>query len=130
MSKLTLQEIREIDPDIKDMDRAIAFDVYKNGNNTWSHGNGSPIEALATKQSKLITKEKKMIRRAKATILIWGYEDYNSDHGIENMWRPFEQGLRRMGFSTQKINIIKNYKPIDDLTLAALDELADIYSED
>ena len=126
---MTLSEIKELDPDIKDMDRAVAFDVYKNGNNTWSHGNGSPIAKLARKQAKLITKEKKMVRRAKATILIWGYKDYYNDHGgIENVWQPFERALYNMGFSAQKVNAIKNWKPIDDLTLAALDELKDLYN--
>lgn len=128
---LTLEEISEIEPDIKDMDRAIVFDVYKNGNNTWSHKNGSPIESLARKQAKLITNEKKLVRRAKATILIWGYEDYNnSSHGLENVWEPFEDRLVELGFSKAKVESIKNYKPIEDDVLGALDELAGIYSLD
>ena len=128
---LTLEEISKIEPDIKDMDRAVAFDFYKCGNRNWFHGNGAPITSLASKQAKIITNEKKLVRRAKATILIWGYIDYHLSNGVvENVWNPFCDRLREMGFSNEKINVIKYYKPIEDDVLSALDELSSIYSED
>lgn len=126
---LSLAEIDEINPDIKDMDRATDFDFYKSGSRNWFHGNGAPITSLASKQAKLITNEKKLVRRAKATILIWGYRDYDCGGVIENVWKPFEEALFKMGFSREAVQAIKEYKPIDDLTLSALNELSEIYSE-
>ncbi|MFW9948535.1 MAG: hypothetical protein ACFFKA_00240 [Candidatus Thorarchaeota archaeon] len=127
---LSQEEIFEINPDIKDMDRATAFDIYKSGSRNWFHGNGAPITSLAAKQAKLIRDPRKMIRRAKATILIWGYRDYNVEGGIvENVWNPFEEAMRDMGFNEEAIETVKYYRPLDEDTIAALDELSSIWAE-
>jgi len=128
---MTIDEIEEINPDIKDMERATAFDFYKSGNRNWFHGNGSPISSLASKQAKLIRNKEKLVRRAKATILIWGYRDYHCAEGlVENVWNPFEEALFDMGFDRAAVDYIKYWKPIDELTLSALDELSEIYKLD
>ena len=127
---LTIEEIENINPDLKDMDRATAFDFYKSGNRNWFHGNGSPITSNAAKQAKLIRNEKKLVRRAKATILIWGYRDYNCGSGeVENVWNPFADALRNMGFSIEAIQLIKDFEPFDADVASALDELKGIYSD-
>ena len=96
-----------IEPQTKDYQRALEMDFYKSGMRNWFYGNGSPIQCLAEKQSKLIKDPVKLVRRAKAVAAVWGTRDYHGYAGgvpkEENVWRPFERALLSMGFDYAQI---------------------------
>ena len=107
-----------IEPQTKDYHRALEMDFYKHGMRNWFYGNGSPIQFLAEKQSKLIKDPVKLVRRAKAVAAVWGMRDYAGySAGVprtENVWTPFARALKEMGFTYSQIQEIGNFSVSDD----------------
>lgn len=106
--------VSQIQPESKDYLRALEMDFYKHGMRNWFYGNGSPIQSLAEKQSKLIKDPVKLVRRAKAVAAVWGTRDYAGySAGVprtENVWVPFERALRGMGFTGAQIQEIGRHE--------------------
>jgi hypothetical protein len=106
-------------PERKDYERAMEMDFYKSGMRNWFYGNGAPIQSLAEKQSKLIKDPVKLVRRAKAVAAVWGTRDYHGySAGVpkkENVWDPFREALRKMGFSAAQIEEISNHRESDEI---------------
>lgn len=106
--------ITQIQPQTKDYQRALEMDFYKHGMRNWFYGNGSPIQSLAEKQSKLIKDPVKLVRRAKSVAAVWGTRDYAGYSGgiarKENVWLPFERALRGMGFTGSQIQEIGRHE--------------------
>ena len=104
-------DVDKIMPEPKDFDRAdgLAFQ------GSTFHGNGSPWTSEASKMAKLIKDKVKLVRRAKAVVSRWGVRDYvalsngGKTQTIENVWKPFEEALRKAGFSHDEINKISRY---------------------
>ena len=111
--KLSRDEIQQLDvdaivPDQKDIDRADGL--------SWQgssfYGDGLPFSSEASKMAKLITDPYKLVRRAKAVVDRWGTETrthINRSFGSENVWEPFWERLRAMGFSREQIDKISKY---------------------
>jgi len=112
-STMNLQ-VTLIEPQTKDYHRALEMDFYKHGMRNWFYGNGSPIQSLAEKQSKLIKDPVKLVRRAKAVVAVWGTRDYHGyASGVpqkENVWVPFKQALIGMGFNGLQIAEIERHR--------------------
>jgi hypothetical protein len=111
-------DVSRIEPQTKDYQRALEMDFYKSGNRNWFYGNGSPIQSLAEKQSKLIKDPIKLVRRAKAVVAVWGTRAY---HGYsagmpkeENVWEPFRRALVEMGFTGVSIDMISDHRVSDE----------------
>ncbi len=111
---MNLINVSRIAPQLKDYERALQLDFYKRGMRNLFYGNGSPIQSLAEKQSKLIKDPIKLVRRAKAVAAVWGTRDYRvySDGAPkeENVWKPFERALRSMGFDGNQIAEIGRFQ--------------------
>jgi hypothetical protein len=110
--------ISVIEPQRKDYQRALEMDFYKSGNRNWFYGNGSPIQSLAEKQSKLIKDPIKLVRRAKAVAAVWGIRDYSGYSGgvpkTENVWIPFARALKEMNFTHSQISEIGEFNVDQD----------------
>jgi hypothetical protein len=117
-STMNLINVSQISPQLKDYERALEMDFYKHGMRNWFYGNGSPIQSLAEKQSKLIKDPIKLVRRAKAVAAVWGTRDYHGySAGVpkeENVWKPFERALRSMGFDGNQIAEIGRFQVSDE----------------
>ena len=111
-------QVTSIEPQTKDYHRALEMDFYKHGMRNWFYGNGSPIQSLAEKQSKLIKDPVKLVRRAKAVAAVWGTRDYTGySAGIpkkENVWIPFRHALISMGFTGEQVNVIGDHRKDDE----------------
>ena len=59
------------------------------------------------------------MRRAKAVAAVWGTRDYHGyASGVpkeENVWNPFENALRAMGFTREQINSISSHRESDEV---------------
>jgi hypothetical protein len=112
-------DVNLILPEGKDYQRAKEMDFYKHGMRNWFYGNGAPIQSLAEKQAKLIKDPVKLVRRAKAVAAVWGTRDYHGyASGVpkeENVWNPFENALRAMGFTREQINSISSHRESDEV---------------
>jgi len=105
-------DVTVIFPDKKDIMRAEGLMIMRNQ----MKGDGKPFYSNASKMSKLITDPFKMVRRAKAVSMMYGFGDYfplppgrTIDQG-SNVFAPFVEGLKNMGFSKEEITEIATWK--------------------
>jgi hypothetical protein len=98
-----------INPDNKDYERALGLSS--------DFDECVPSTTKASKMSKLIKDPHKLVRRAKAIVGVWGTDDYDGKGDTEeNVWIPFRNALRDMGFSESQISDIANFE-IDEENL-------------
>ena len=86
----------------KDIDRAKGLEYSKG---TW-HGSGQPWHSSASSMSKLILDPLKLIRRAKAVVQVWGTRYRGNEYEV---WTPFKEALKDMGFTRDQISLIEKY---------------------
>jgi len=114
-------------PEQKDLDRAEG--LARQGKTF--HGSGAPFAGQASKMAKLITNKIKLVRRAMAVVEIWGPRGYIQSTSTSNVghyhvvktvddeydvWTPFEERLRELGFSSEQIGHIKSYNQNEDVS--------------
>ncbi len=106
---VSLIKIETISPEGKDYDRALGL--------ASDYDECVPSTAKASKMAKLIKDPHKLVRRAKAIVGVWSTDDYDGkDDTEENVWVPFRNALRDMGFTPDQINAIARFE-IDETIL-------------
>jgi len=105
-------DVNRILPESKDIMRAEGLMILRGK----MKGDSKPFYSNASKMSKLITDPYKMVRRAKAVSQMYGFGDYfplppgrTIDEG-SNVFKPFAEQLKNMGFSKQQIDDIAAWK--------------------
>jgi hypothetical protein len=120
-------DVNIILPEQKDIIRAEGLMVLRGKTKT----DDKPFISNASKMSKLITDPYKMVRRAKAVSQMYGYGDYfplppgKSIDQDSNVFAPFAESLKRMGFSKQQIDDIAGWK-LDPLVKERQSKMASI----
>jgi hypothetical protein len=97
-----------IEPEPKDYDRAVGL--------ASSYDEYVPDSGKALRMANAIKDPYKLVRRSKAIVGAWGTEDYEGRSWSENVWRPFRDALRRMGFTDDQIDEISQFE-IDESLL-------------
>jgi len=98
-----------VKPENKDYERALGL--------ASDYDDAVPSTSKAMKMSKLIKDPLKLVRRSKAVVGVWGTNDYDGkDDTEENVWIPFRNALRDMGFTPDQINAIARFE-IDETIL-------------
>ena len=115
--------VRNIEPEKKDLDRARNLSFRKNLKNI----DDTPLQGKADSMAKLITNEAKLIRRAKAVAAYWGTKDHcgeiNDKEVCVNVWKPFARKLEELGYGYEAITIISEYEHEDVFEQLGLDDL-------
>ena len=115
--------VRNIEPDKKDLDRARNISFRKNIENLGD----TPLQGKADSMAKLITKEDKLIRRAMAIASYWGTSDHcgevNGKEVCVNVWKPFAEKLESLGYGYSDITFISQYEHDDVFEQMGLDDL-------
>jgi hypothetical protein len=99
--------IDSIEPEPKDYDRAVGLSLVSN--------EYIPCSNKAKRMANSISDPRKMVRRSKAVVGAWGRDDYKNGSWHENAWIPFEQGLRRIGFTEDQIKEISRFEIDEEL---------------
>jgi hypothetical protein len=103
--------IKTINPTEKDFERAKGLEFRKQFGRITFHGNSAPWQCEAEKMAKLIKNPEKLIRRAKAIVATWGTGIiYSGDGESQNVWEPFKNALKNLGFNNSEIREISIYK--------------------
>ena len=106
-------DVDSVKPEKKDMDRAEGMKL----NNRKAREDGSPWKVCAAKMAKAIKDPMKLIRRSKAVRMTYG--DFYDGDSDSDVWEPFEEALKSMGFSPSKIQSIEKCKPANGITRVA-----------
>lgn len=120
-------DVNSVQPEKKDIMRAEGLLILRNKTN----GDGSPFRSNASKMSKLITDPFKMVRRAKAVSMMYGFGDYfplppgKEINQGSNVFAPFAEALKNIGFSKQQITDIASWK-LDPMVKARQAKMASI----
>lgn len=109
---MNYMDVNKILPETKDIMRAENLIILRGK----TKDDDRPFRSNASKMSKLITDPFKMVRRAKAVSQLYGYGDYfplppgkNIDQA-SNVFAPFAEALKRMGFTKEQIDDIAGWK--------------------
>jgi len=107
-------DIDSINPDQKDWDRAAGFSFDTSFGHCYFYGNQAPHSSGAKKMAPSIKDPIKLVRRSKAVVGTWGTRSHTGYSGgkpkEENVWTPFYEALREMGFSRDQISKIEDYQ--------------------
>lgn len=120
-------DVNAIFPESKDEMRAEGLMVLRNR----TKDDGSPFRSNASKMAKLIQDPYKLVRRAKAVSCLYGYGDYfpvRPGKFIDqdsNVFAPFAERLKEMGFSNSQIDDIAGWK-LDPLVKERQSKMANI----
>jgi hypothetical protein len=106
--------IANIQPEPKDHERVKGFEYNTSFGRCSFYGNGAPSATGAKRMAKAIKDPIKLVRRSKAVVAKWGIDihiGYSGGNPVkEDIWAPFYDQLRNLGFSWNQINEITNYR--------------------
>lgn len=105
-------DIDSIKPEQKDHDRVEGFHFRKQFGRVTFKGNNTPFASEAIKMAKSIKDPTKLVRRAKAVVQLHGSRDSDRYGGSKEneIWAPFADALKRLGFSREQIQKIEASK--------------------
>jgi len=99
--------VGSIEPEAKDYERAAGLSS--------SYDDYIPDSGKAIRMANAIKDPFKLVRRSKAIVGAWGTEDYECKLSTENVWAPFENALRKMGFTEDQIDTISKFEIDENL---------------
>ena len=109
---MTRQQVEALNPDnfppeAKDTARVEEFWADQSFGKCVFYGNGAPHASGAKRMAKAIKDPVKLIRRSRAVVQRWGTRPHTGfSQGIpveQDVWSPFKERLRELGFSWSQI---------------------------